>query len=131
MAKSQNKDSFSGIYKAIVIFSFILALCTAINQIYMSKQAKSMMQQAGDTPSITSVTYVCDGNATIQAQFFDDKAELEMPDDSSLLLTQGISASGVRYTNSDESLTFWTKGNTAFMQEGENITYNNCVETTN
>ncbi len=81
--------------------------------------------------TITSSTYTCDGGATIQAQFFDDKAEVTLPDNSTLLLMQGLSASGVRYTNSDESVTFWTKGNTSFLEEGNTTTYDNCVTTSN
>lgn len=128
MAKSPNKDSFSGIYKAITIFSFILVLCVAANQINTMRKTTNMVNTEN---TITSSTYTCDGGATIQAQFFDDKAEVTLPDNSTLLLMQGLSASGVRYTNSDESVTFWTKGNTSFLEEGNTTTYDNCVTTSN
>lgn len=89
---------------------------------HMKKSAQSNM------PQITSASYTCDGGKTISAQFFEDKAEIMLSDDRTLLLMQGLSGSGVRYTNSDESVTFWTKGNTAFLEEGSETTYNNCVE---
>ena len=44
-----------------------------------------------------------------------------------MTLPQAISASGARYANSDESFVFWNKGDTAFIQEGENYTYENCL----
>jgi len=40
---------------------------------------------------------------------------------------QAISASGARYANTDESIVFWNKGDTAFIQEGDVTTYENCV----
>lgn len=129
MAKSQN-NNFTPIYKFMSIFTFIAVVVTGLSVMYTNMSPKS--SQGTDTSTnITSATYTCDGGATIQAQFFDDKAEVMLPNDTTLLLMQGISASGVRYTNSDESITFWTKGNTAFIEEGNTTTYNNCTETTN
>lgn len=45
-----------------------------------------------------------------------------------MTLAQTISADGVRYANADESFVFWTKGNGAFVMEGNDQTYANCVE---
>lgn len=53
---------------------------------------------------------------------------LQLSDGRMLELPQTISASGVRYANGDESIIFWNKGNTAFLQEGTNQTYVNCIE---
>lgn len=94
----------------------------------MNKEISQLKMNASDSSQISSVSYACAGGATIQAQFFDDKAELELGDGRSLLLMQGIAASGVRYTNSDESIAFWTKGNTAFLEEDGETTINNCTE---
>jgi membrane-bound inhibitor of C-type lysozyme len=94
----------------------------------MSKEVSQLKISANDSSQITSVSYSCAGGATVQAQFFDDKAELSLGDGRSMLLMQGLSADGVRYTNSDESVTFWTKGNTAFLEEDGETTINNCVE---
>jgi membrane-bound inhibitor of C-type lysozyme len=44
------------------------------------------------------------------------------------MLLQGMSASGARYVNSDESVTFWNKGNSASMDEKKLTTYQNCLE---
>lgn len=107
----------------VVIAYFLWSLFQEVQQMKMSA--------ATDSPQINSVSYACAGGATIQAQFFNNTAELTLGDGRSFLLSQGIAASGVRYTNSDESITFWTKGNTAFLQEGKEISINNCVEQTN
>ena len=76
---------------------------------------------------IHNVTFSCAEKKSIQALISNDKAELNLSDKRSMLLLQAISASGVRYTNSDESFVFWIKGNTAFITEGDKTTFSDCV----
>ena len=78
---------------------------------------------------MTSVTFSCAGNKTIQALFFADKVELALSDGRHILLLQAISASGARYTNTDESFVFWNKGNTAFIEESHKTTFKDCIAT--
>ncbi len=77
---------------------------------------------------INNVTFSCAEKKSIQALISKDKVELNLSDKRSMLLLQGISASGVRYTNTDESFVFWNKGNTAFITEGDKTTFRDCVE---
>lgn len=93
---------------------------------YFSK--KNIVTEKTNENIINSVTFVCEGNKTIQAVFFEDKVELNLSDKRNILLMQAISASGARYTNSDESFVFWNKGNTAFVDEGGIVTFKDCVE---
>ncbi|HVZ66749.1 MAG TPA: MliC family protein [Patescibacteria group bacterium] len=111
-----------------VILAMYFRMAMSIKHIQSQYQASQMAQT-----NITNATYKCDDAKTINSVFFDDKAEVTLSDGRTLLLIQGISADGVRYTNSDESITFWTKGNTAFVEEGPTnaTTYQNCVETKN
>ena len=76
---------------------------------------------------INAVTFSCAGNKTVQALFFDDKAELTLSDGRHMLLLQAISASGARYANTDESFIFWNKGNTAFVEESHKTTFKDCI----
>ena len=46
-----------------------------------------------------------------------------------MLLLQAISASGARYANTDESFVFWTKGNTAFIEENHKTIFKDCIAT--
>jgi len=78
---------------------------------------------------INAVTFSCAGNKTIQALFFEDKAEFALSDGRHMLLLQAISASGARYANTDESFVFWTKGNTAFIEENHKTTFKDCIAT--
>jgi len=77
---------------------------------------------------INSTTFNCAEKKNIQAIFFNDKVELTLSDGRKELLPQAISASGARYTNTDESFVFWNKGNSAFITEGASTTFNNCFE---
>ena len=79
---------------------------------------------------INSVSYKCDTSKTIEAVFTGNTVNLSLSDGRSENLLQSISADGGRYTNSDESFVFWSKGNGAFITEGTKTTFNNCVEAT-
>jgi membrane-bound inhibitor of C-type lysozyme len=73
---------------------------------------------------------VCDGDKTIDAEFYSESVELKLGDGRSLTLPQVISGSGARYANADESFVFWNKGDTAFITEGsdDEQTYSDCVD---
>jgi|GEM_PF-219208 membrane-bound inhibitor of C-type lysozyme len=94
------------------------------------------------------VTYACDANKTIVATYYSGSSQavatssgmppapngsvaLTLSDGRAMTLPQTISGSGIRYANADESLVFWSKGNTAFITEGISTssvqTFANCV----
>lgn len=80
------------------------------------------------------VTFVCDNDKNIKATFMNtDTSELgrvniELSDGRVMTLMQTPSAGGARYTNSDESIIFWNKGNTVWLEENQSQTYTNCTE---
>ena len=77
---------------------------------------------------ISTVNYACKGDKTIKAAFYSEKVDLTLSDGRSLSLPQTMSASGIRYASADESIVFWSKGNTAFITEGADAdpTYEGC-----
>ena len=89
---------------------------------------KSMTPEQNNTAGvINSATFDCAENKNIKALFFADRVELTLSDGRNMLLPQGVSASGARYANEDESFVFWNKGDTAFIEEGNTTTYQNCI----
>lgn len=129
MAKSthQSKHHF-GIIEILTILNSLIIILVFFMLINIKQKAKTMQSSM---PQVTSVSYNCADDKTIQSVFFEDKAELNLSDGRSFLLMQGISGSGVRYTDSDESITFWTKGTTAFLEEEGTETYSDCTEEDN
>jgi membrane-bound inhibitor of C-type lysozyme len=87
-------------------------------------------QQASAATPIAEAKFVCDGDKTIDAEFYSESVELKLGDGRSLTLPQVISGSGARYANADESFVFWNKGDTAFITEGsdDEQTYSDCVD---
>jgi membrane-bound inhibitor of C-type lysozyme len=95
---------------------------------------------APDQP-ISTVRYTCQQNKTIVADYFDGpsrtapngqpipggRVAISLSDGRKLNLPQTLSGSGIRYANADESFVFWSKGNTAFAEEGKAMTYAGCV----
>ena len=51
---------------------------------------------------------------------------LALSDGRKLTLPQASSASGARYASASESIVFWNKGTTAFIEEGGKTTYDGC-----
>ena len=81
-------------------------------------------------PIITTVNYVCSSGKKVEAIYRGNTVELSLSDGRSENLLQSISADGTRYTNSDESFVFWSKGTGAFITEGTKTTFNNCTQVT-
>jgi membrane-bound inhibitor of C-type lysozyme len=78
---------------------------------------------------ISTVTFTCKDGKSIEASFYSEKVDLKLSDGRSMSLPQTMSGSGIRYANADESLVFWSKGNTAFITEGKDATptFEDCV----
>ena len=81
-----------------------------------------------ETPTAVA-KFACHDGKTIDASFYADRVELKLSDGRDLKLPQGMSGSGARYANKDESLVFWNKGDTAFITEGADgkETFSGCV----
>ena len=92
---------------------------------------------------IAETYYSCDAGKQIKAEYYKDpgfkvkpdnrptpsrKVELALSDGRLMTLSQTISASGIRYATKDESIVFWSKGDSAFITENNTETYSDCVE---
>lgn len=93
--------------------------------------------------AISTVRYQCQQNKTIVADYYDGPSRtvasgppipggrvvVQLSDGRKFGLPQTLSASGIRYADSSDSLVFWSKGDTAFVQEGpaKAVTYRDCV----
>jgi membrane-bound inhibitor of C-type lysozyme len=91
----------------------------------------------------TTVQYSCAQGKTLVAEYIDGTTRmapngmpipgghvvLSLSDGKKLDLPQTLSGSGIRYANADESFVFWSKGDTAFVEEGpkQTQTYSDCV----
>jgi membrane-bound inhibitor of C-type lysozyme len=76
---------------------------------------------------INKATFVCEGGEKLYVEFFERMAHVERAHAKSIYLPQTISASGARYANKDESLVFWNKGDSAFLQQNGQNLYDGCV----
>lgn len=90
----------------------------------------TIMQANRNTKKETiNALYECTSGDWINASFdlASDKVIISLSDGRELRLPRAISASGARYANADESLVFWNKGDTAFIEENGTITYQDCI----
>ena len=115
--------------KAVFIIISTMLVSTGISCQNQKSLPKNTVAEKATGSIINSVTFSCTGNKTIQALFFEDKAELTLSDGRHMLLLQAISASGARYANTDELFVFWNKGNTAFIEESNKTTFKDCIAT--
>ena len=95
---------------------------------------------------IAFTNYVCDGNKNLSATYYDlpnavvatseagptptGSVTINLPANRTVTLNQTISASGVRYTNTDQSIEFWNKGREVLFTEKTVASdlYTNCIE---
>lgn len=104
----------------IILLIFIISLATWW---FLKPKNENVVDQ-----KITTINYTCDDQKNIRANYLNDKVDITLSDNRSISLAQSTSASGVRYTNIDESIVFWEKGETAFIEENGIETYSNCTE---
>jgi membrane-bound inhibitor of C-type lysozyme len=92
---------------------------------------------------VASVQYSCAEGKSLSAAYFDGptrtapdgrpipggRVVLTLADGKKLDLPQTLSGSGIRYANQGETFVFWSKGDTAFVEEGpgQTVTYKDCV----
>lgn len=92
---------------------------------------------------VATVQYGCAEGKTLVAEYFDGptrtapdgrpipggRVVVTLADGKKLTLPQTLSGSGIRYANEGETFVFWSKGDTAFVEEGRNqaVTYKDCV----
>lgn len=80
--------------------------------------------------NLTTADFVCADSKTIGAIFDNGEkssVKLNLSDGRSMNLPSTISASGSRYASPDESVIFWNKGDTAFIEENGKPSFNDCV----
>jgi membrane-bound inhibitor of C-type lysozyme len=88
-------------------------------------------EHAAGTQTI-SASFRCADGRHIQAVFINGSqpsVSLSLADGRHLDLPQAMSASGARYANADESVVFWNKGRTAFLEEHGQRSYSDCQQT--
>ena len=92
---------------------------------------------------VATVQYSCAEGKSLVAEYFDGPTRtapdgrpipggrviLTLADGKKLTLPQTLSGSGIRYANDGETFVFWSKGDTAFVEEGRNqtVTYKDCT----
>lgn len=110
---------------SLVLVIFLLAMAVEV------QGCGSVSHAAGTGEGARTViknTFVCSSGARIEAVFDTEsnQVDLSLSDGRKLSLAQVLSASGARYANPDESIVFWNKGRTAFLQEGGVVTQSDC-----
>jgi len=86
---------------------------------------------ASSAGRMTPASFVCADGKKIRAVFITGahpSVMLELSDGRHLQLLQAAAASGARYANADESVVFWNKGRTAFIEEHGQRSYSGCVQ---
>jgi putative hemolysin len=110
---------------AIVLLTAIV--CSGVFFVYQKFLQPNTDVEASTNEVINTALFNCADNKTIQAVFLKDSLSLTLSDGRHLRLLQGMSGSGARYVNTDESFVFWNKGDTAFIEEGKETSYKDCV----
>ncbi len=114
-----------GIGAWFVLALFVLATAVEVQGCGSVSHATGTGERAR---MVIESTFVCSSGERIEAVFDtgSNRVDLSLPDGRKLSLAQVLSASGARYANPDESIVFWNKGRTAFLQESGVVTQSDC-----
>lgn len=85
---------------------------------------------ANGLPARVEALFTCPAGKSINAVFINTgnpRVQLTFSDGRKMTLPQAQSADGGRYANKAETIVFWNKGNTAFVQENGKTTYADCA----
>jgi heat shock protein HslJ len=83
------------------------------------------VQEAAAVPDTIAATYLCADGTSIDAVYDNVARTVTITlDGATLTLPQAVSASGARY--SDETTTFWSKGDEAFVEVNGQIVHDQC-----
>jgi len=103
--------------------------CTAAA--YFNAACSRQKVAATKSPANTiRARFACKDGKSIDATFVNvppASVKLALSDGRTMTLPQAMSGSGARYANPDESVVFWNKGNTAFIDEKGKLTYEGCA----
>lgn len=105
--------------KLLIIFVlFIIALLV----LFYIEKAKKVIAPEREPTNITS--YYCT-EGTLKVVYEKNEAEVTFPDGKIEAFTQTVSADGGRYASGQD--VFWSKGDGAFVMNGDKNIYTNCV----
>jgi len=76
----------------------------------------------------TGTLFECDDKRSLKAELLASSVRLALSDGRALTLPQTLSASGVRFANTDESFVFQVNDRGASVEESGAVTYVNCVK---
>ena len=88
-----------------------------------------LIWRSGQENTQTVFSFTCANKKTLNAIFVPQAVSLTLSNGKHFTLKQSVSASGARYTDLAESVVFWNKGNTAYLEENNVATYSDCVVT--
>jgi membrane-bound inhibitor of C-type lysozyme len=105
------------------IFLLILGLIVAT---YLLRNDRRTYTE-GEPIDGQETVFACPQGRSIQVGFAEGVAVVDLSDGRRFALEQAPSASGARYTNEGETIIFWTKDESAFLEEGGIMTYRDCT----
>ena len=124
----------------IILVIAILAIGVAVWLLYGDRMSG---KSASDGQPSQTISYLCAQGKTIVADYYEGQpaaqpapgeppiptgdVSLALSDGRSISLPRTISGDGMRYANADESVIFWSKGDTAFVMESGAETFSACV----
>lgn len=110
--------------RAVFVAVIILVIASAILLVW----PKTPYFETSVTPHVELHSqYECAEGKSIDAWYYSDHVRIELSDIRTVTLYPASSDSGKRYVTDDAYFVFWNKKKDAFLQEGNTLTFVNCV----
>lgn len=108
----------------------VVAVIVAMGALIVLTQHSASDTNKNDTSAAPIITYLCDDQRIIAAQFGSDDVTIAFSDGRSFVLSKTATASGTRYekgSGTSQDFAFINNDTSASFTENGSTTYNNCV----
>ena len=130
--KFQDRTFFDYGYQAIAIFVLLVAVLLFAIWHYSTRlnpSPDSADNQQGKS-ALQGNTFLCENGKSVRAQFSNTQAHIALSDGREMTLPQTGFDSLRKYSNPDNSFTFWSNSRSTFVSENGIATYANCAPKT-
>ncbi|TSD06171.1 MAG: Protein of unknown function DUF2091, periplasmic [Parcubacteria group bacterium Greene0714_7] len=114
-------------YRAIIVAFIILFVAILILAVWPDVRRTQSEAEKESATILAKEMYQCAEGKSVYAVYVEGAVRLELSDLRARTLPQTVAGSGARYATLNGSFVFWSKGDTAFIQENNVLTFTDCV----
>ncbi|MFA5876973.1 MAG: MliC family protein [Candidatus Paceibacterota bacterium] len=114
-------------YRAIIVAFIVLFVAILILAVWPDVRRTESETEKEKATILAKAMYQCRDGKSVYAVYVEGAVKLELSDLRARTLPQTVAGSGARYATLNGGFVFWSKGDTAFIQENNILTFTDCI----